>query len=156
MRCPHVVPVVAIVLAALPVVSSAQQADSLSQQGRRILAVGLGVTSAANATARTTGQVSSNATGGVASIAYVQYVRPTLAFEVGATVLDAAGSRHSSGTRSSAPSARLLGLSYSPRPAALTSSTRPCVSAAIGPDFLHTAATGLGGAAATSESQVGG
>jgi hypothetical protein len=156
MQFPHVVHVVAIVFAALPEVSTAQQADSLSQQGRRILSVGLGVTSAANASASTTGQVSSDATGGVASISYVQYVSPTLAFEVGATVLDASASLDYSGTRSSATSALLLGLSYSPRLVALTPSIRPFVSAAIGPYFLHKAATGIGGAAASSESQVGG
>jgi hypothetical protein len=156
MQFPHVVPVVAVALAALPVASTAQQADSLSQQGRRILSVGLGVTSSANASASTTGQVSSDATGGVASISYVQYVSPTLAVEVGATVLDASASLDYSGTRSSATSALLVGLSYSPRLAALTPSIRPFVSAAIGPYFLHQAATGVGGAAASSESRIGG
>jgi outer membrane protein with beta-barrel domain len=155
MRFRCAVSIVAIVVAALPAAAPAQQADSLSQQGRRILSAGLGVC-AANATASATGGVSSDATGAVASISYVQYVSPSLALEVGATVLDASASLDYSGTRSSATSALLLGLSYSPRLVALTPSIRPYVSAAIGPYLLHQAATGVGGVAARSESRVGG
>lgn len=142
-------------LLAIPALSAAQPVDSLSQQGRRIIAGAIGVTHTAEATAGASGSVAANANGVVASLSYLQFVAPALAVELSGTLLAAAASADQSGTRSTATSALLLGINYAPRQLALAPAIRPFVSAALGPYFHHRAVTGIGGAGASSESRVG-
>ena len=134
------------VVVSVPAVASAQAPDSLSQQGRRILALGLGVTGTREASA-TAGGTEARATGALLSLGYSQFVGPVLAIDISAAALDADASVGYGNAEASAITALLLGLSYSPRSLGLTPAVRPFVSAAFGPYFHHQsdASGGYGG-----------
>lgn len=146
---------VVAVIVILPAAAGAQVTDSLSQQGRHIIEMGLGVASVSEARV-SPGQTSARAAGALVSLAYTRFVSSAVAIDVGATVLDADAAVDFSGTRASALASLLLGIGVSPRQLALTPSIRPFVSAAVGPYFRSTTeASGLAGTTARVESRMG-
>lgn len=139
----------------LPAAVAGQTTDSLSQQGRHILSVGLGVTGTRETNIGPNYQTTARATGALATLGYARFVSPSVAIEVAATALDANASVSNAGTRASSVTALLLGIRYAPRWLAITPSVRPYVSAAVGP-FLHSASsTAIGSTYAGLESHFG-
>jgi hypothetical protein len=139
----------------LPVFARAQSsADSLTLAGRSNIMFGIGLTGARDATA-SPGLESTHTTGEVGSLAFNHWVRPEIAVQISASVLnaDATASGASSHTNAIAPI--LFGVSYSPRALALTTSLRPFVSAAVGPYFHIVSDAGATTSSSMTESVAG-
>jgi outer membrane protein W len=136
-------------------IATAQTPDTLSLQGRNLLAVGLGLsgTREANAVA---GKATTHTTGQVGSFAFTHFISPSLAIEVSTAALDADTYANSTGYGTASNDAitpLLFGLSYSPRSLALTTSIRPFLSAAAGP-YFHVMTSASAGSGAHSSSQT--
>ena len=145
-----------LVSLAVPATAHAQAAtDTLSLAGRNVIALGIGLTGARDATA-SGGSASTHTTGQVASIAFTHFERRQLAIEISAAVLDADTKASPGYAYNSAVLPVLFGLSYSPRELALTTSVRPFVSAAVGP-YFHSVniASATGVTSSTTESAAG-
>lgn len=119
----------------VPVVAHAQASDTLSQLGRNVLVLGVGLSGTRDAST-TPGTASAHATGQLGSFSFTRFVRPELAVEISGAVLDA--DRHTEFSRAHADviTPILFGLNYAPRALALTTSLRPFVSVAGGP-YVH-------------------
>ena len=129
-------PFAAAAVFALPAVMFAQSPDTLSLQGKNVLAVGLGLNGSTSTTVSADG-TTSHSDGEVASISFSHWFRPTVAFEVTAAVLGE-DSRASAGRlRNNTLTPILFGFSVSPRSFAVTRTLRPYLSAAVGP-YIHT------------------
>ena len=145
-----------IVSLGVPAFAHAQSAtDTSSLAGRNVIAMGIGLTGARDASAGG-GTASTHTTGQVASLAFTRFVRSQLAVEISAAVLDADTKASPGYAYNSAVMPILFGLSYSPRELALTTSLRPFVSAAVGP-YFHSVniASGAGGTSSNTESAAG-
>ncbi|HEU4996064.1 MAG TPA: hypothetical protein VFT29_14710 [Gemmatimonadaceae bacterium] len=134
----------------LPAAVAAQTTDSLSLQGRHMLAVGLGATGTREASTSASG-TTARATGVLATLSYARFVSPSLAIEVAATAFDASASVSSASTRASAATALLIGLRYAPPQLAITPAVRPYVSAAGGPYLRGTSTSGPAGINTTTQ-----
>src|SRR4051794_28833782 len=98
----------------VPVGVHAQQTpDSLSLAGRSTIALGLGLTGSRKASAAP-GIATTHASGQVASIAFSHWVRPSVAIDVSAAVLDADTYASIGHASNNAVTPILFGLSVSP------------------------------------------
>lgn len=141
---------------ALPGAVGAQRsADTLNLIGRSAIVAGFGLTGARDATV-TTGQVQTHTNGGIASLAFKHWVRPAVAVEIGAGLLNADESVSRGHVRTNAVIPILFGVSISPPELALSRALRPYISGSAGP-YLH-AVSELNGLneSTTTESVPGG
>jgi hypothetical protein len=119
----------------VPMAAHAQASDTLSQLGRNILVLGVGLSGTRDATSAP-GTTSEHTTGQVGSFTFTRFVRPELAVEISGAFLDADSRTEVARTHTDAIVPILFGLNYAPRALALTTSLRPFVSAAAGP-YVH-------------------
>jgi hypothetical protein len=125
----------AILAVLIPAVLSAQSADSLSQRGRTLVAVGVGLTGNRDASADAS-KLSARGNGQVASLAVTHFVKSSVAIDISAAVLDE--NDFVSGTRAhhEEVSPVLFGVNWSPASLAVSSELRPFVSLVAGP-YIH-------------------
>lgn len=134
--------VVASALAVPAGVHAQQASDSLSLAGRSTISLGLGLTGSRKASAAP-GTAMTHASGQVASIAFSHWVRPSVAIDISAAVLDADTYASIGHASNNAVTPILFGLSVSPASLAISRSVRPYVSAAAGP-YIHTFTDAVG------------
>jgi len=145
----RIIPFVAAATAALSGVVGAQRSsDTFSLQGRSAFSLGIGLTGARTETTAL-GSVSEHTTGQVGSLAFTHWVRPTVAVEISASVLDADQTVSGAQVHDNAVVPILFGLSVSPRALALSQSIRPYVSLAAGP-YVHAVSDVQGPATSSS------
>lgn len=140
----------------LPVAAYAQSnTDSLSLAGRTNIMLGIGLTGARDASSTAGGLSSTHTTGEIGSFAFNHWVRPEIAVQISASVLNADASSIGGSDHTNAITPVLFGVSYSPRALALTNTIRPYISAAAGP-YIHTVADATPDTATTTTESVAG
>jgi len=131
------------------------QTDTLSLDGRKAITLGLGLTGSRRTTA--SGSVAATHTDGqVGSVSYSQYVRPQLAIEIEAAVLNADTYADPSHAHTNAITPILFGIAIAPSALAITRNVRPFVSAAAGPYVHSVNDASTSGSASTSTETVAG
>ena len=146
--------VATLAVAGFPFAISAQTTqDTLSLQGRSIIAVGVGLNSTHGASNTPGGQVATS--NGVASLNFTHFTRPSVAFEISAAVLDASASNTFSNQTASGVTSLLAGVRYAPEAIALSTTLRPYVSVLVGPYFNNFAKSAGYNGTAMSESVFG-
>ena len=144
-----------VIALGLPVVAGAQATtDTLSLAGRTNIMFGIGLTGSRDAAARP-GQATTHTTGEVGSFGFNHWVRPEIAVQITASVLNADATADVGRAHTNAIAPILFGVSYSPRALALTPSIRPFVSGAVGP-YFHTVSDASPGKASTTTESVAG
>jgi hypothetical protein len=144
-----------LIAALVPATLVAQSPDSLTQQGRTLISVSLGLAGTRRAVAAP-GSLSAAATGQLASLAFTHFVQPSVAIDISASALAESdyvvgGHAHHEGV-----TPLLFGLHLSPAAWALGSELRPFVSLAGGPYIRGISdASAFGGASATTQSVIG-
>src|SRR5262249_52037700 len=127
--------IVVATVVALPLAAGAQGSDTLSMSGRSIIALGFGLTGSRSETTGL-GTVSAPAAGQVGSLSFPHWVRPSVAVEISAAVMNADQTVNGGFVHDNAVLPILFGLSMSPQSWALSRSIRPFVSVAAGP-YIH-------------------
>lgn len=146
---------IVLIAAFAPVMLIAQTPDSIGQQGRTLLALSVGLTGTRQATANAA-RISAGGSGQLAALALTHFVRPSVAVEITAALLDQDDYVVAAHAHHEAVTPLLFGLSWSPAALALSSDVRPFVSLAAGP-YVRTVsdASGFSGASATMQTALG-
>jgi hypothetical protein len=146
-----------IVLAALAMPLSARaqgSSDTLSLQGRSIIALGFGLTGTRSVTT-SPGIVAEHASGQVGSLGFAHWFRPTVAVEISTSVLNADQTVSGGNVHDNALLPILFGVSVSPQAMAMSRSIRPYASVAAGP-YIHAVSDVRAGSTTNSTETVAG
>jgi hypothetical protein len=136
-----------------PMTARAQATDSLNLQGRSTITLGIGLTSAHDASASGTGVASEKSSWELGSLAFHHWVRPQLAVLAEIDALSTENVASPTGSHSYSVDPILVGLRLSPRALAITPGLRPYASVAAGA-YIHTMDDASIGGTASSTSEA--